>query len=77
MPLTEHSEQFLNVRSTYAPAFDPRARCMAFPIGITGASQAWALHHKGRRLRQWLFLDGRIGGLEWPSLDDAAWGGTA
>ena len=53
-------DSYLNVRSAYAPSFDPSGKRVAFLMDVTGVPQVWLIDAKGGWPRQLTFFGERV-----------------
>ena len=63
-------EQYLNVRSAYAPSFDPSGKRVAFLMDVTGVPQVWVVDAEGGWPRQLTFFDERVSLVAWSPKGD-------
>ena len=58
-------DNYLSVRSAYAPEFDPSGKRVTFLTDITGVPQVWAVDVDGGWPHQMTFFDERVTAVRW------------
>ena len=61
--------QYLNVRSAYAPSFDPSGERVAFLMDVTGVPQVWVVDAEGGWPQQLTFFNERVSSVAWAPKD--------
>ena len=66
MPNAQASfDSYLNIRSAYAPSFDPSGERIAFLMDVTGVPQVWLIDAKGGWPRQLTYFGERVSLVSW------------
>ena len=66
MPNSQASfDSYLNVRSAYAPSFDPSGERVAFLMDTTGVPQVWLIDARGGWPRQLTYFSERVSLVQW------------
>ncbi len=58
-------DSYLNIRSAYAPSFDPSGKRIAFLMDVTGVPQVWLIDAKGGWPRQLTYFGERVSLVSW------------